>query len=251
MPRTTTSTLTAVPEVAACILITTALPRRAVTPGVPAGEPMSPIMTAYLDAADCTARVLADPMVGAAWPAPSSLADMTVGALAGHLARQIFNVQVAIASADRADSPISLLEHYQRVEWIGAGHDDEANVSIRRSSEREAADGPGPLAARAAGAVRELRTELAGLTADRPVFLPWGPWSLALDDLLRTRLLEIAVHHDDLACSVGARIEDLPAVATDAAVALLATLAVRKHGAAAVLRALSRAERAPATIAAF
>jgi Mycothiol maleylpyruvate isomerase N-terminal domain len=212
---------------------------------------MTPIMTAYLDAADCTARVLADPVVAAAWAAPSSLADMTVGALAGHLARQIFNVRVALATTDRADSPISLLQHYALVEWIEAGHDDEANVSVRRSSEREAAVGPGVLATRAADAARELRSELAAQPADRAVFLPWGPWSLTLEDLLRTRLLEIAVHHDDLACSVGRPIEDLPAAATDAAVALLAVLAVRKHGATAVLRALSRAERAPATIAAF
>jgi Mycothiol maleylpyruvate isomerase N-terminal domain len=215
------------------------------------GEPMTPITTAYLDAADCTARVLADGHVAASWAAPSALADMTVGAVAGHLARQIFNVQVALASADRAGEPISLLDHYARVKWIDAGHDDEANVSVRLSSEHEAADGPGPLADRAAKAARRLRADLPGEPADRPVFLPWGPWSLTLSDLLTTRLMEIAVHHDDLACSVGGPIEDLPAEATDVAVALLARLAVRRHGPAAVLRALSRAERAPASIAAF
>lgn len=212
---------------------------------------MTPTRTTYADAADCTARVLADPAVAAAWAAPSALAGMTVGALAGHLARQLFTVQLALAQADRADPPISLLEHYDRVQWIGADHDDEANVRVRRTSGQEAADGPAALAARAAAAAAALRSELAAEPVDRVVFVPWGPWSLALDDLLSTRLMEIAVHRDDLACSIGGPLEELPAAATDAAVVLLARLAVRRHGQAAVLRALSRAERAPDSIAAF
>lgn len=212
---------------------------------------MTPTRTAYLAAADCTARLLADPAVAAAWSAPSALTDMTVGALAGHLARQLFNVRLALAQDDRADPPLTLLEHYARVRWIGAKHDDDANLEVRRSSGQEAADGPAALAARAADAARALRSELAAQPADRVVFLPWVLWSLTLDDLLSTRLMEIAVHRDDLACSVGGHIEELPAAATDAAVALLATLAARRHGSAAVLRALSRAERAPASIAAF
>jgi hypothetical protein len=43
----------------------------------------------------------------------------------------------------------------------------------------------------------------------------------------------------------------LPAAAADIATGLLIRLAVRRHGQAAVLRALSRAERAPRSIAAF
>jgi hypothetical protein len=46
---------------------------------------------------------------------------------------------------------------------------------------------------------------------------------------------------------VGRRAEQ----ATDTVLTLLTRLAARRHGPAAVLRALSRAERAPATIAAF
>jgi len=38
---------------------------------------------------------------------------------------------------------------------------------------------------------------------------------------------------------------------TDTVVALLARLAVRRHGPVAVIRSLSRAERAPASVAAF
>jgi len=79
----------------------------------------------------------------------------------------------------------------------------------------------------------------------------WGPWSLRLDDLLITRMMELAVHADDLAVSVGIPTPELPRSAVDTVVDLLSRLAVRRHGATAVLRALSRAERAPATIAAI
>jgi hypothetical protein len=59
------------------------------------------------------------------------------------------------------------------------------------------------------------------------------------------------IHIDDLAVSVHTPPPQLPDEATDTVLVLLTRLAVRRHGTAAVLRALSRKERAPATIAAF
>ena len=79
----------------------------------------------------------------------------------------------------------------------------------------------------------------------------WGPRSLRLDDLLITRMMELAVHSDDLAVSVGTATPALRQSAVDTVIDLLSRLAVRRHGPTAVLRALSRAERSPATIAAF
>jgi len=63
--------------------------------------------------------------------------------------------------------------------------------------------------------------------------------------------MEIAVHSDDLAVSVGVPTPPLPAAVIDPVLALLTQVAVRRHGQTAVLRTLSRSERAPATIAAF
>ena len=85
----------------------------------------------------------------------------------------------------------------------------------------------------------------------RPGRPPAGPWGLLLEDFLVTRMMEIAVHSDDLACSVHVPTPDLPATVLDPVFALLTRLAVRRHGSSALLRALSRAERAPETIAAF
>jgi Mycothiol maleylpyruvate isomerase N-terminal domain len=190
---------------------------------------------------------------------------MSVGALAGHLARQVLLVRRMLATSagtqsagtqERAGTaailePISLLEHYARAAWVDADLQHEANVSIRRDSELEAAGGPAGLAARTAAAAAVLAAQLPAEPADRAVFLPWGPWALTLDDMLRTRIMEIAVHGDDLTCSADLGEPGLPAAVAAEAIELLTRLAARRHGAAALLRALSRAERAPASIAAF
>jgi hypothetical protein len=206
---------------------------------------------AYLDAAASAATLLADPAVAAAWDQPSALAKLTVGGLAGHLARQVTQA-LAVVTADPPDQPpISLLDHYARSRWVGADLDDEVNVYVRTASDREAADGAAALVERVGAALDTLRGTLPVAPADRVVHLPWGPWALSLDDFLVTRMMEIAVHSDDLAVSVGVPTPPLPAAVIDPVIGLLTQLAVHRHGATAVLRALSRAERAPASIAAI
>lgn len=64
-------------------------------------------------------------------------------------------------------------------------------------------------------------------------------------------MLELAVHCDDLAHSVGLPTPQLPAPAVETVVDLLSRIALRRHGATNVLRALSRSERAPASISAL
>jgi hypothetical protein len=86
---------------------------------------------------------------------------------------------------------------------------------------------------------------------DRPVLIPWQGWSLTRDDFLVTRMMEITVHSDDLAASVGVTAPTLPDEVLGPVLAVLTRLAVRRHGQSAVVAALSRAERAPARINAF
>ncbi len=80
---------------------------------------------------------------------------------------------------------------------------------------------------------------------------PWLAWNLTIDDYLRSRLLEIVVHADDLVVSVGIDPPAWPEEVIAPVLGLLTTVAVRKHGVPAVLRTLARAERAPASIAAI
>jgi Mycothiol maleylpyruvate isomerase N-terminal domain len=215
------------------------------------GAPMTGIREAYLQAAASAAALLSDQAVAAAWGSSSALPEFSVAGLAGHLARQVVAVPRVLGGPVPAGPPATLLEHYARVLWIGASLDHEANAEIRRDGEDEAADGAAALAARIGVAVDALRTALPAEAADRLVHPSWVSWSLTLDDFLITRMMEIAVHSDDLAVSVGIATPPLPPAVLDPVLTLLTGLAVRRHGATALLRALSRSERAPATIAAF
>jgi hypothetical protein len=207
---------------------------------------------AYLEAAAIAAGLLRDPAVAERWTRPSALAGFTVGGLAAHLGAQVFNVKAVLAADLPADARrLTLPEHYGTVAWIGADIDTEANVAIRAGGEKAAADGPAALASRVEAAVAELRAVLPAERGDRPVLLPWTGWALTLDDLLVTRMMEIAVHGDDLAVSVDVPTPTFPDAVFEPVVALLAGLAARRHGQVALLRALSRAERAPATVSAL
>lgn len=212
---------------------------------------MSGVRSDFLATSRSAVVLLRDPAVAAAWTSPSALPEFSVGGLAGHLAYQILAVPGALSAPPPGEPVISLLDHYGRVEWIDGGLDADINVRIRTGGARVAAEGPAALAARTAAAVAELDETLVAAPA-RAVHMPiWGDWSLSLDDLLVTRMMELAVHSDDLAVSVGIATPELPPGAVETVISLLSRLAVRRHGPTAVLRALSRAERAPASVTAF
>jgi len=217
-------------------------------PENPIMEDLMSAIAAYPEAAGQAVILLGAPEVADAWEEPSALAEMTVGALAGHLAYQIFSVDSALEAPASEVAPIPLLEHYARAAWLGAPLDSEVNVGIRARGESIASGGPESLSERASAAVVQLRAKLAGLSGDRAVFMPQTGWALNLDDFLTTRMLELAVHMDDLTVSVGLATPELPDAAFDPVLILLARLAARRHGQAALLRALARAERAPAAI---
>ncbi|GIG61968.1 hypothetical protein Lfu02_63400 [Longispora fulva] len=212
---------------------------------------MTQIRQAYLQAADIVAHLLTEPAVAAAWDKPSALAEFTVGSLSGHLAAQIFFVPVLLAAPQPTEEVVDLREFYARAPWIDAPPEDPFNAAILRGGAADAAAGPVALAARAADAVRVLRTTLPG-EQDRPVRRDaWVGYALSLDDFLLTRLMELVVHSDDLTASVGLPLPEFPPAVAEPVLRLLTGMAVLRHGLSPVIRALSRAERAPETITAF
>ncbi|MEV0715494.1 hypothetical protein [Asanoa sp. NPDC050611] len=64
-------------------------------------------------------------------------------------------------------------------------------------------------------------------------------------------MMEITVHSDDLAVSVGVPTPVFPARVLTPVLGLLTELSVARYGQTAVLRGLSRRERAPETISAL
>jgi hypothetical protein len=209
--------------------------------------------TAYLEAARSAAALLARPEVAEAWDRPSALQGMTVGALAVHLASEVLLVQGAWRDHDRwsDDEPVPLLEHYHRSAWVTAGPDDESNVAVRESAARDAAPGHAAMMADVETALADLEGLREGPPQPAAVRMTWWQWSLAWEDFLVTRMMEITVHSDDLAVSVDIDPPALPGAVLEPVLSLLVGVATLRHGQAAVVRALSRAERAPASIAAF
>jgi uncharacterized protein (TIGR03083 family) len=212
---------------------------------------MTDVADAYLLAVDSVVDLLARPEVAAGWKSPSALAEWTVGGLAGHLAGQVFAGVNLIGAEPSELTPITLDDHYRRVSWIGAAVDDEVSVDIRAGGDEYADAGPQALVARVVEGRTRLGALLAETSPDRPVLVPWQGWALRRDDFLVMRMMEITVHSDDLAASVGITAPTLPDDVLGPVLALLTRLAVRRHGQSAVVAALTRAERAPGAINAF
>ncbi|GLZ43061.1 maleylpyruvate isomerase N-terminal domain-containing protein [Actinokineospora sp. NBRC 105648] len=203
----------------------------------------------FLATARTATELLRAPAVAAAWAGASALSGFTVGGLAAHLAQQVHLTARVLAEPEPDEEVVPLLEHFNRARWINATLDDQSNQGILAAGERDAAGGPEELLARVDAALAELP---AALGTARSVRMPtWGPYALSLDDFLMTRLMELTVHSDDLAVSVGVPTPTFAPEVVDPVLALLTRLSLRRHGATALLRALTRAERAPDTIAAF
>ncbi len=207
---------------------------------------------AVIHAADLISDLVDRPEVAAAWTRESSCAGMSVGGLTRHLASQPVNV-VTLLRADRSEGAgaetLELLEHYARASWLREDLDGEANRSIRDTADRQASDGP----AAAAAVLSHARAELETVLADAPptTYVPWQGWSLATDDFLVTRLMETVVHADDLAASIDVSTPEFGTTVLDPMFRLLTALAVRRHGQDALVRTLTRPQRAPATVSAF
>ena len=176
---------------------------------------------------------------------------MSVGGLAHHLTSQVDSLVRLLPAAPHESEPISILEHYRRAAWANTGLADEANVEIRTVAEGKAEPGPAQLAAHCAEQLTGLPAALAAVDDGDAVLIPWQGWALTAHDFAVTRLMEMVVHADDLAASVAVDTPEFPADAVRQVLDLLTGVAVDRHGQAAVVRALSRPQRAPRSVSAF
>ena len=182
----------------------------------------------------------------------SALPGITVGGVCRHLVSQpetaveFLGIQPA---ARRTHPVVSLAELYERTDWFAAAVDAEENTSIRDDFNAMAAGRQEHSVAILEKALAELPGAVAA--AGDTTYVPWQDCSLATDDFLVVRLMEVVVHADDLAASVGLPSPTFDDDALHPALALLALLGARRHGQDVVVRALSRAERAGRPAAAF
>jgi len=206
---------------------------------------------AFVAAAAIATDLATAPEVAERWADESACAGMTVGGLAYHLVAQVRNTVRLVGAPPAAEPPIPLLEHYARAVWVTSTLDAEVNVGIREGSDAEAAAGPEGLADLVSGLREALPEVLDAASSDDAVLIPWQGWSLTVHDWLVTRMMEIVVHSDDLAASVGRGTPEFSEDVVTPVLALLTAVAVRRHGQTALVRALSRPQRAPDSVSAF
>ncbi len=197
---------------------------------------MVTVRSTYLAAARVVPEVVE--AVADRWSEPSALDGWTVGGLTGHFVRGVGTV---VRYLDRPTPPrgpeMDAVDYFDSFDLRESGF---ARSVVRRGDE-EAADGPRALADRVGGWVDELEVRLPRLPIDRRVAV-LDAFALTLDEYLKTRLVELVVHHADLAA--GVEIPEMPATARGVAIEVLVALSRRKHGDRAVVEALSRGERA-------
>jgi len=208
-------------------------------------------VAAFLAAVDLTWELASTAPVRDAWSQESSCSGMTVGGLTHHLLNQAGNTARGLQADPRPDEPIPLLAHYESAAWVRADLDDEVNVGIREGDNERALAGPDAVLAAAREDIDALPDLLTRPRDPDTIFIPWQGWALTTEDFLTTRMMEMVVHGDDLASSVGLEAPTYPEGVITPVLGLLTGVAVRRHGQAAVVRALSRPQRAPEVVSAF
>jgi len=198
---------------------------------------------AFLDAAATAVQLIERRELAEHWHSRSVLREFSVAALAGHLSRAMTTVERYLDGPEPGEAGISAAVYFDTV-IRSADINDPANQAIRDRGGEAAAGGPAALASEARGARARLRSRLAVVEPERRLRVAGG-LVMTVDEYLRTRVVELVVHADDLAASVGvAPMAPRPETGKIAIDALVDVARIR-HGDLAVLRALARRERDP------
>lgn len=203
------------------------------------------LVDAYIGGVDWVRGILGHAEVVDAWDQPSALADYTVGGLAAHAVHGVVWLEQLLTDAEPVGlRPVTVGEFFGRNRVEGDGEDPFAE-SLRAAAEAFALTGASVVTA----ACTTSRDELVGLL-DRapsaravPVVRVAGG-QVPLCDYVRTRVLEVVVHGDDIVCSVrGLTVPDPPPDSVEICLGVCLELARARVGDLGSLRAFTRAER--------
>lgn len=196
------------------------------------------VINLFFDGARSVAAALGSAQVGEAWDRSSVLEDQLVSGLCGHLARG--GVWV-VAEYLKGDPPAGPVDFETATAYLAAfaAVAPELHRGSRDLSAEIGAAGQVAVGDRLAEHIRAMQATLMGADPGRLVAVIAGR-VMRLSDYLDTRLVEQAVHLDDLARSVGAGSFPYPDAARDRVIAIGLALAAERTGRSGLLRALYR-----------
>jgi Mycothiol maleylpyruvate isomerase N-terminal domain len=168
---------------------------------------------------------------------------MSVGAVAGHLFLVLRSLDKHL-DASREPSipgpaPANASQQWPRIETPG-DLDRPDSIRVRADGDHVAAWGWEAVRSAYVSRTEKLAGRLAG---PLPAAVTFGAAPMDFGDYLVTRIVELLVHADDLAASVGLPPPQPPAEAASIAIEVLTEGARQVYGDLEVLRALTRPER--------
>ena len=208
---------------------------------------------AWWAALDAAVAAVSRPEVATRWDEPSALDGLTVGGLVAHL---LIATERAAAVLEAPAPDPSVVRVVGLAEFYGpnriAAADDLGTglpALLRDGASARAAAGPAAAVAEVAALPARLRPLLASAEEDRLVpVVQVRDGAARLDDYLTSRVVELVVHTDDLACSLGLELPEVDPGALAVVTRAFVDLAVARSGGRAVVRAFARRERADADV---
>jgi Mycothiol maleylpyruvate isomerase N-terminal domain len=197
------------------------------------------VASLFLSGARTIAEAIADPAVGAAWDRPSVLEEQLVSSVAGHLARSGVWVVAEYLHAGEPTGPVDFRSAGEYFCTVAVAADAEVRRGVRDRGAAVAALGRPEILRRVEEDLISLESELEALPGSRLISII-GAKVMTLSDYLVTRVVEQAVHLDDLARSVGIETWALPEGHEALAIDVGVEMACRLHGPTATVRALYR-----------
>ncbi len=212
------------------------------------GNPLSlEAVDTYLGAVDWLRGLLGRDEVVGAWPEPSAIAGYTVGGVASHAVHSVLWLEQLLKDVEPVGlRPVTALEYFGPNRVEGSDDTDPFAASLRAAAEAFAQTGPEIVNAACITARDELVGLLTNASATRAVPVVRVPGGqVPLWEYLRTRVLEIVVHGDDVVCSLsGMHVANPPSDTVATCMDVCVELARARAGDLSVLRAFTRRERA-------
>jgi hypothetical protein len=200
------------------------------------------IRTAFQQGGKAVLDQISRPVVAAKWDAESALSKMSTGALVAHLAKCLVLVETFLDAPLPDSEPFDAVHFYARLTET-KDVDSQYNQTGRQKGEEAAEKGRETVIDELAGVLDRLGARLPQEPTERIVALVNRPGdTMVLDEYLKTRCVEIAVHLRDLAVSCGWQ-PSVPESVEQVAIDVAVGVAQARHGNGILLDALYRGER--------